>query len=57
MVDKIIVPYVKDDEHAAPKSIRLGAYPQIHLYTSNQAIGADTTEEVIHAQTKTRNTK
>lgn len=30
-MDKIIVPYVQDEEHNAPKYLRPQAYPQIHL--------------------------
>lgn len=32
-MDKIIVPYVKDEEHNAPKYIRPQAYAQIYLST------------------------
>ena len=34
MMDKVIVPYVQDDEHNAPKHIRLQAYSQVHLSES-----------------------
>lgn len=57
MTDKIIVPYVKDEEHAAPKHLRLNAYAQIHLTTSNQAGNSDNSEEVVHAPTRVQNSK
>ena len=54
-MDKVIVPYVRDDEHAGPKHIRLGGYTQVHLTTSNQALDADNTEEVLNVRKKMSN--
>jgi len=33
-MEKTIVPYVQDDEHSAPKYIRVGAYAQVHMAQS-----------------------
>lgn len=33
-MDKIIVPYVQDEEHNAPKYLRPQAYSQVHLSTA-----------------------
>jgi hypothetical protein len=49
MIDKIIVPYVIDDEHAAPKFIRVGAYPQVHTFTSSPL---DWKNEVLNVRKK-----
>jgi len=55
-VDKVIVPYVKDDEHNGPKYIRIGAYSHIHLTASNEVANADIIEGETNAQ-KIQNSK